>query len=643
MSDFDWPQSEAKYDVAVLRDVQVAMRDGVELAADVYRPVLDGELAPGPFPAVLIRTPYDKNASLAGNGPEFWARRGYVQVVQDVRGRFNSGGDFYLLRDEGPDGYDTIEWLAAQPWCDGQVGTMGTSYLAWVQSAAACLNPPHLSAMWVNQGAFNGLTSSLRHGGALELRWLSWAFWGGSVSKEARADPLVAATMDRGATAFQDWLRRMPWREGETPLASIPNYERWALDVYRQGLATDPLWQSTGMNFERHAEEHADVPTMYSSGWYDSYTRETTSAYSYFSRHKTSKQHLMMGPWTHGDAPLSRSYSGDLEFGPTAPVDGNLALSFPHLQLRFFDHYLKGMANGVAEEAPVRTFVMGGGSGRRLPESMGGRLDHGGAWRDEADWPLERARTTAFYLHGDGTLRGAPAEGVGEPSRFDFDPAHPVPTISANISSLNDLAPQPEGLALALEPGARRRNVVTQGGSDQRERPDVFMAEPPYLPLASRADVLAFESAPLEADTEVTGPIRVSLWVSTSALDTDFTAKLVDVYPASGDYPEGYALGISDSIKRLRFRNGYEREEFATPGDVVPLSIELYPTSNVFAAGHRIRLDISSSNFPRFDLNPNTGEPLGRQTRSVVAHQSVFHDGERPSCVDLPLVIGLGG
>ena len=220
MAEFDWPQSEAKYDVAVLRDVTVPMRDGVELAADIYRPVLDGELASGPFPAVLIRTPYDKNASLAGNGPEFWARRGYVQVVQDVRGRFNSGGDFYLLRDEGPDGYDTIEWVAAQPWCDGQVGTMGTSYLAWVQSAAACHNPPHLSAMWVNQGAFNGLTSSLRHGGALELRWLSWAFWGGSLSKEARADPLVATTLDRGATAFRDWLRRMPWQEGETPLAS---------------------------------------------------------------------------------------------------------------------------------------------------------------------------------------------------------------------------------------------------------------------------------------------------------------------------------------------------------------------------------------------------------------------------------------
>ena len=186
------------------------MRDG-ELA---------GESAGGPFPAILIRTLYDKNASLAGNAPEFWARRGYVQVVQDVRGPFNSGGDFYLLRDEGPEGYDTIEWVAAQPWCDGQVGTMGTSYLAWVQSAAACHNPPHLSAMWVNQGAFNGLTSSLRQGGTIELRWLSWAFWGGAVSKEALADPAVAATMDRGATTFREWLQRLPWREGETPLAS---------------------------------------------------------------------------------------------------------------------------------------------------------------------------------------------------------------------------------------------------------------------------------------------------------------------------------------------------------------------------------------------------------------------------------------
>ena len=213
-----------------------------------------------------------------------------------------------------------------------------------------------------------------------------------------------------------------------------------------------------------------------------------------------------------------------------------------------------------------------------------------------------------------------------------------MPTISANISSLNDLAAADAELLAEFSPVARRRNIVAQGGSDQRERADVFLAEAPYLPLASRADVVVFESAPLEVATEVTGPIRVSLWVSTSALDTDFTAKLVDVYPSSEDYPDGYALGISDSIKRLRFRNGTEREEFATPGEVVPLSIELYPTSNVFAAGHRIRLDISSSNFPRFDVNPNTGEPLGWQTHTVVAHQSVFHDGERPSCIDLPIV-----
>jgi putative CocE/NonD family hydrolase len=623
---------DPRYEVAITRDMMIPMRDGIRLATDLYRPASHGEALPGPFPVVLIRTPYNKQMTLALGRMETYARDGYICAVQDVRGLSASEGEFYLLRDEGPDGYDTIEWLADQPWCDGNIGTTGTSYLAWVQSAAAAHNPPHLKAMWVNQGAFNGLTSSLRHGGALELRWLSWAFWCGRVSQEALADPAIAAALDEATVHFRDWLGRLPFRAGETPLSSIPNFERWAVDLQTQVLTSDDLWQSASTNFELHADGTADIPTIYSSGWYDSYTRAATESYAHFAAHKTSRQRLLMGPWTHGDASLGVSFAGDVEFGDVAAYPEFVS---HEAQLRFFDHHLKGLANGVDDDPAVRIFVMGGGSGSKLPT---GHLDHGGYWRDEEEWPLARASALELYLTPGGALADLPPTDLEASSSFDFDPDNPVPTISANISSLSDYSEGPADLPPLLIPVVRRRNIVQQGGADQSTRPDVFAAKPPFGPLAERPDVLVFETEPLRREIEVTGPITVRLWVSSSAPDTDFTAKLIDVYPPNDDYPDGYALNISDSIKRLRFRNGYEREEFAESGDIVPLTIELYPTSNVFAAGHLIRLDISSSNFPRFDVNPNSGEPIGRQTQTQVARNRIHHDAGHPSHVELATV-----
>lgn len=625
--------TDGEYGVVIARDVMIPMRDGTRLATDVYRPARDGEALPGPFPVILTRTPYDKSTVYAIAESEFWARHGYVRALQDVRGRFASEGSFYLLRDEGPDGYDTVEWLATQPWCDGKVGMIGTSYLAWVQNAAAVQAPPHLKAIWPNQGGANGLTSSVRQGGALELRWLGWSIWGGVGSKQSLADPAVAAGMEDAAIHFRDWLERLPWRPGRTPLALLPDYELWALDMYTNGTYGSGPWDSPSINFEANVDRHADIPATYSGGWYDSYTRATTENFVTFSKAKRSPQRLIVGPWTHGGEMLATSYAGDVELGPAAPVDGNLAESFDHLMLRFFDRHLKGLDNGWDAEAPVKIFVMGGGSGRRLPN---GRLDHGGGWRDEQSWPLERAVATAFYLQPGGGLAGGPPADGEASSSFMFDPRTPVPTISANISSLEEIAPAAPGTETPAL--ARMRSVVLPGGSHQAERPGVFGARPPYLPLASRSDVLVFQTPPLESAVEVTGPMTVELWVSSSAKDTDFTAKLLDVYPTGADWPEGYHLNISDSIKRLRFHKGYEREEFVEPGTAVPISIELYPTSNVFAAGHRIRLDISSSNFPRFDVNPNTGEPLGRHTHTVVARNTVYYDAQHPSRITLPIV-----
>ena len=340
----------------------------------------------------------------------------------------------------------------------------------------------------------------------------------------------------------------------------------------------------------------------------------------------------LMGPWTHGGKTMELSYAGDVEFGPDAALP-----SFDELHLRWYDRWLRGVDNGLEAEAPLRIFVMGGGSGRR---SGAGRLMHGGRWRDEHEWPLARTRFTDFYLHGDGSLTTDPPREASSATTYRFDPARPVPSIGGNVSSLRDVLPLPPGLADPSYAGRGERtvDVMRPGGFDQREAPGFHGCRPPYLPLGSRADVLVFQTSPLLQAMEVTGPIEVHLWVATSAVDTDFTAKLIDVYPPSAWYPQGYALNLSDSIARLRYRNGRERGELVKPGEPVQVTLTLYPTSNLFMPGHRIRLDGSSSNFPRFDVNPNTGEAIGRERRRVVADNTVFHERGRESRVVVPII-----
>jgi uncharacterized protein len=288
----------------------------------------------------------------------------------------------------------------------------------------------------------------------------------------------------------------------------------------------------------------------------------------------------------------------------------------------------------------VRIFVMGGGSGRRLPS---GKLDHGGRWREEREWPLARAVPTTFHLHGDGSLRAEAPGGDAQPLRFTYDPEHPVPTIGGLFAQIGELPPggasdQEAMWTRFLNPVLRLRNITPPGPANQRETPDVFGAREPYGLLADRDDVLVFQTEPLAEPVEVTGPIMVRLWVGSSAPDTDFTAKLVDVYPPSDDYPEGYQMNLSDSVIRCRYREGWDREVFMEPGEAYEVTIAVPPTSNLFASGHRIRLDVSSSNFPRLDLNPNTGEPMGRHTRTQVAEQTVYVDSERPSRLELPVI-----
>ncbi|MBM3139049.1 MAG: CocE/NonD family hydrolase [Chloroflexi bacterium] len=623
--------SRPDFGVVLARDVEMRARDGIALATDVWRPALNGEPAPGPFPAVMIRTPYGRTGERYQREGEFWSSHGYLFVVQDTRGRFDSEGDFVLLANEGPDGYDAVEWVAALPYCDGNVGTYGTSYSGWVQNALAVQRPPHLRAMWVNQGGSNGNVTSLRHNGALELRWLTWAVSHGATSPEARRDPSLARELQQHTVDMVEWLRRLPWGPGNSPLARLPGYERWACDLYEHGDA-DAYWQSSGLNFEPYADVTADVPTMYSGGWYDSYTRATTGMYALLAGRKPH-QRLLMGPWTHGDAPLERSYAGDVDLGPRAPIQGNLAASRQHLLLRWFDSWLRGVRDGVDAEAPVRIFVMGGGGGAKTRE---GRLLHGGAWRDEREWPLARAVATPFYLRGGGALGREAGRAEGE-STFVYDPTKPLPTVSANTSSLNEIVPTPERVMLP-SPITLMRVIVIQGGADQRTRPDLTGHEPPYGPLASRPDVLTFTTQPLAEDVEVTGPVEATLYLSSDAPDTDLFVMLLDLYPPTADWPDGYRLNIADGLMRVRYRDGMDRPALMEPGKVYEVRVPLYPTSNRFVAGHRIQVLVSSSSFPRFDPNPNTGEPIGRHTGARPARNTIHHDAEHQSRIVLPVV-----
>lgn len=618
------PGQEPEYEMLVTRDRMVPMRDGVRLATDIYRPARNGATVAERFPVILERTPYDKTAaSRSERTPDvarpksraevaaFFVRRGYVVIYQDCRGRYTSEGEFVKYLSDGDDGYDTCAWILAQPWCNGRIGTMGLSYAAHTQGALGSAGAPGVAAMFLDSGGFsNAYQGGIRQGGAFELKQATWAFNQALESPEIEADPRRHAAMK--AIDIRAWFRRMPWSRGDSPVSLAPEYEDYLFDQWEHG-EFDGFWKQPGLYAQGFYDRFPEAAMVHMSSWYDPYPRTATENYIGLSRRKRGPVRLILGPWTHGDRQLT--WAGDVDFGPRATLDGNLATDFLTLRLRWFDRWLRGIENGVDREPTVRVFVMGGGSGRK---NSAGRLEHGGSWRAEPDWPLPDTRWTPFYLHRSGLLGPAVPE---EPSGFReyvYDPAAPVPTIGGTVTS-----GQP---------------VMVGGAFDQREGPRFFGSREPYRPLAERADVLAFQTPPLEADLEVTGPIVVNLWVSSSAPDTDFTAKLIDVYPPGADYPSGFAMNLTDGILRARYRRSWERPEPMVPGTVYPVRIEAFPTSNRFVRGHRIRLDISSSNFPHFDANPNTGEPEGRSRARRTATNRIYLDASRPSHVVLPVI-----
>jgi uncharacterized protein len=615
---------EEIYDVTVESAVMVPMRDGVRLATDIYRPARNGVAITGRFPVILERTPYgrdqrsrseiDLGMSESLTRPEVAAsfvRHGYVVAFQDCRGRWGSEGEFVKYLREGEDGYDTVLWLAAQPWCDGRVATMGLSYAAHTQGALACLAPKPLAAMVIDSGAFsNAYQSGIRYGGAFELKQATWAFNQAKESRYAQANPLVRAALER--EDLRKWFAMMPWKPGHSPVRWVPEYEDYLFEQWTHG-AFDDYWRQLGIYTEGFYDTFADVPQVHMSSWYDAYVRTATDNYVALRRRKKSAVRLIMGPWLHGDR--ATTSSGDVEFGPNASFDGNLGANWREFRRRWFDHWVKGVANGVDREPAVRLFLMGGGSGLRTPA---GKLDHGGRWIQSTNWPLPETRFVRYHLQPEGRLDPAlPPEGA-ESYSYDHDPSRPVPTIGGALTS--------------GEP------VFTGGAYDQREDPRFFGIQNPGMPLASRADVLVFETEPLAEDVAVIGPIAVHLHVSSCAVDTDFTAKLIDVHPPNVDYPQGFAMNLTDGILRCRYRDSWEKPTPMTPGTVYAIAIEPFATCNLFKRGHRIRLDIASSNFPRFDVNPNSGEPEGKARLRRIATNTVYADQARPSHVVLPLV-----
>jgi putative CocE/NonD family hydrolase len=591
----------------------VPMRDGVRLATDVYLPA-----TPGPHPVIMERTPYGRaetsrsEITVASRTPAprgdiaaFFTARGYAVVYQDTRGRYGSEGRFVKYLSDGEDGYDTCLWLREQPWCDGRLCTMGLSYAAHTQAALGCLDAPGLVAQVLDCGGFaNSWRSGIRQHGAFELKQATWALRNALTSPEAAADPVLHAAL--AAEDVRDWFTRMPWKPGHSPLRHHPDYEAYLFDQWTHG-ANGPFWQQLGIWTEGSYATYAKAACVHMSSWYDPYT--LTAASNFVGLKGRGPQRLILGPWTHGDR--SDSCFGDVEFGPDATLD-SWAGDWRQYRLRHFDHVIHGTP---LDEPTVRVFVMGGGSGRR---NAAGKLEHGGRWIAAADWPLPDAVPTAFYLSGNGGLvRSRPTAGAA-PLSYDFDPAHPVPTIGGAFSSLDP--------------------VAHAGAYDQVESPAFFGCSAPYLPLASRPDVLVFQTEPLAEAAQVVGPIEAELWVATDGPDTDFTVKLIDVHPPSADYPQGFAMNLTDGILRLRYAEDPANPRLHQPGETVRATITLFPTANLFLPGHRIRVDVSSSNFPKFDVNPNTGEPEGLARRRHIAVNTVFVDADRPSKVVLPLL-----
>ena len=606
------------YDVLTERDIRIPMRDGVSLIADLHRPCKNGQAAAGKFPVILVRTCYDKDEKLKFfPGHDYFVTRGYIVVVQDTRGRYKSPGRFYHGIYEASDGHDTIEWIAAQPWSTGKLGMIGLSYLAAVQQAAVVSGTKNLTSIFHVQAPMSYYQNGVRRNGTFIQMMVPIAFLFAATSKEAAEDPIVKKAEMEAVLQGPHWLERWPFGKGRTVLKYVPDYERFLFDTwvhadYDDFYKSNALWEP-----HEFLDQWADIPSYYVGGWWDLYKAEIF--YTTLATRQKQPLKLLIGPWAHGSW---SSTLGDVDFGPEAALT---TAERDQIELRWFEQSLKGVDTGSFNEPPVRIFIMGGGDGKK---TSAGKMRHGGHWRWENTWPLPDTKFTNYYMGENDSLSPAQPATLESSTSYIYDPLDPVPTIGGASYYFIDFN---------LPIDHPDRWYVPYGPQDQRETKKAYFSKT-TLPLSTRQDVLVFETQPLEEDVEVTGPLMAKLWISSSAVDTDFTAKLIDVYPPTEDYPEGYAMSLADGIQRTHYRNGYEKPEMMKPGEVYPITIAMFSTSNLFKKRHRIRLDISSSDYPAYDPNPNTGEPNMTGHYRVIAKNVVHHDRDRPSHIILPII-----
>ena len=550
-------QASATPEMKIEFNRRVPMRDRTELSADIYRPKADGR-----FPVLLNRTPYTKTGGSTLQIAQYFVAHGYVYVAMDVRGRGDSDGTFEPYRNDGQDGYDTIEWLAAQAWSTGKIGTLGGSYNGAIQWLTAVKQPPHLATMVVLATPSDPFVEwPTGQPLPVDISW--YHFTSGHVAQNMSA---------------VDW-KKLYWH---LPLITMdeamgrPN-KFWKEEVEHSKL--DSFWEDLRY---QNKFDRVRVPVLHISGWYDDEQVGTPLNFigmtSKGATEVRRSQRLLIGPWPH--AINSSTKLGTLDFGPTAVIDIN------DYWLRWFDYWLKGTDNGVSKESPVRIFIMGAN-----------------VWRDENEWPMARTQWTKYYLHSNGranTLSGDGKLSTTAPTKeaednYSYDPAKPVPYITdASFAQI--------------------------GGPDD------------YREVEQRQDVLVYTSEPLAEDTEVCGPIKFRLVAASSARDTDFMAKLIDVWP------NGFAQRLNDGMVRARFREGMDKPSLIEPGRAYTFDLDLWNTCQLYKQGHSIRLEISSSGFPKYDRNLNTGDPLGMTSKMEIAQQKIYHDAERLSYVVLPVI-----
>jgi hypothetical protein len=579
-------QSAPRYKVITERDVMVPMADGTRLAIDIYRPD-----APGKFPVLVERTPYDKTTSseIQVGAHTFFAERGYAFLVQDTRGRFASEGEFYPFLDDGwlqnRDGYDTVQWIAQQPWSDGKVGVLGGSYTGQTAYMIAPTQPAALQAMFVRESASDLFDHWVYRGGAFELGFVAaWSTRTFGPDIVARAFP--SAGRDGAKRRLDGAVANQEKDFWHLPLATYPQL-RWAPGWQYfydwVGHSKDgPYWwqQNVGLNHHRF-----QVPVYHLGGWYDIFLQGTIENFRGLRQNAGTalardNQKLVIGPWIHGSTNVGKTEVGELRFPGADGVDYN------GVRLKWFDHWLKGVDGGVTREPPILIYVMGANR-----------------WRAENEWPPARARFTPYYLRAgpagsaatlyDGRLSVEPPIGAEGPASYAYDPRDPVPTLGGNTL------------------------FIASGPTDHRK---------------ADAGSLTFTTAPLAEDLEVTGPVKAVLYALSSTVDTDWVVRLSDVYP------DGRSILIVDGVLRARYRDSMSEPSLITPDRVYRYEVDLWATSNVFKAGHRLRVGVTSSNFPRWDRNLNTAESPETGARPETAFNTIFFDPSRPSHILLPVI-----